>query len=397
MRLPFASRLLLLLAVAALAAGSVEATDAGADVPGDVNCDNELTILDPLELLKAGAGLPANDDCAAVNADYTCDDAAGVADVPQLLRLIAGLDPESCVPAGTSADGLIDDALARGDITSDEAVLYKLYHVFDDDRLPGEFDVPGDPEEDATGILKQVGAEYDSLSPQMQQQVGPYLVPPYYEGSWWDIEQRGASAAPSSAPNCVPNHGPTGCPQHPAWSSVSGNLVKVWYPVNWPNGSVHAGGIITAVEGTFWPALFSVMQRTPLSDAGELNNGGDGKLDIAIVPGADGAFVEPFTPDDCANEPAFMVLSDTVATSANDETVIHETMHAFQFAFDIQGNSCSEWDWVMEGTGHWAVKHLRPLTIYGDAAAKEFLNQTEFTANDNTGSREYGSWIWSTT
>ena len=396
MRIPLSSRLLLLLVAAVLAVGSLEATDASSDVPGDVNCDNELTIVDPLELLKAGAGLPANDDCAAVNADYTCDETAGVADVPQLLRLIAGLDPESCVPAGTSADGLIDDALENGDITSDEAVLYKLYYVFGDDRLPGEFDVPHDPEAGATGIMKQVGAEYDSLSPQMQQQVGPYLVPPYYVGSWWDLQQQSATGVPSSTPNCMPNFGPIGCPQHPAWSSVSGSLVKVWYPNTFPNGSVHAQGTVSDIENNFWPALQEVMQRTPLSDAGEINNGGDGKLDVTILPGGTSNFVEPYTPNDCSAEPTFMVITGDSAQSVGTETVIHELMHAFQFAFDVQGSrACSEWDWVAEGTAHWAVRHLRPFEEYGNIPARRYLDQTEFSMESSSaGGREYGSWIF---
>jgi hypothetical protein len=38
-----------------------EVARAGSGVPGDVNCDNQLTVIDPLELLKRDAGLPADD------------------------------------------------------------------------------------------------------------------------------------------------------------------------------------------------------------------------------------------------------------------------------------------------------------------------------------------------
>lgn len=387
--------LVLIAVIGCVWALSGDKAEGGSSVPGDVNCDGFLTAVDALELLKGNVGLPADNACAAVNADFTCDDTAGVADVPQLLREIAGLGAETCVEPGTAADELIDDALSGGQITSDEAVLYKLYYVFDDDRLPDEFAVPKEEGSDATGILKQVAEEYGSLSPQMQQQVGPYLVPPYYAGSWWDLQQGAGVAQPAGQPNCTPNAGPTGCTAHPDWSSVSGSLVKVWYPNTFANGAVHAQATVQQIESQLWPALQAVMQKTPLSDAGRANNGGDGKFDIAILPDTSDNFVEPYTPNDCSAEPAFMVITGSTAQPQGDDTLIHELMHAFQFAFDVQGNrACSEWDWVAEGTSHWAVRHLRPNSEYGDIPAERYLNQTEFSMESSIGGREYGSWIF---
>lgn len=71
---------------------------------------------------------------------------------------------------------LIAQALEKGEIDEDAATLYRVYSVFDDSKLP-----PGYrgtvPVKDGTPVLRDARSRYDSLRPETQEALRPYLFP----------------------------------------------------------------------------------------------------------------------------------------------------------------------------------------------------------------------------
>ena len=74
-------------------------------VPGDVDCDGDSDAVDALQVLRVGAGLPADADCIAA-ADVDCDGDEDAVDALNILRANAGLSvnkPEDCPAIGGAA------------------------------------------------------------------------------------------------------------------------------------------------------------------------------------------------------------------------------------------------------------------------------------------------------
>ena len=67
----------------------------------------------------------------------------------------------------TASDTRIDQALARGEIDAETALVYKTYAAFNDPRLPARFH--GDDSQDVdSSIVAEVGQRFDTLSPATQ-------------------------------------------------------------------------------------------------------------------------------------------------------------------------------------------------------------------------------------
>ncbi len=84
---------------------------------------------------------------------------------------------------------LIDEALENGDIDEETALIYKIFYAFNDDRLPAAYAGGFGTGDFRTSITKKAAYLYESLSPDAQLIIGPFLVPPIYKGSWWDLKR----------------------------------------------------------------------------------------------------------------------------------------------------------------------------------------------------------------
>lgn len=71
---------------------------------------------------------------------------------------------------------LIAEALERGEIDADRAVLYRVYAVVGDPQLPPAFRSTV-PLRDGTPVLRDARSRYDSLRPEIQSALDPYLFP----------------------------------------------------------------------------------------------------------------------------------------------------------------------------------------------------------------------------
>ncbi len=88
-----------------------------------------------------------------------------------------GRSPKSPAPSEPKSSlQLIAEALERGDIDEDTATLYRVYSVFDDSKLPAQYKGSA-PIKDGTPVIRDARSRYDSLRPEVQEKLKPYLFP----------------------------------------------------------------------------------------------------------------------------------------------------------------------------------------------------------------------------
>jgi hypothetical protein len=277
---------------------------------------------------------------------------------------------------------LIDQAEGAGTINSETALLYRVYAIFSDARLPQQY--RGDDSEITEGMyLTEVRNRYPTLSPATQAAVMPFLIPPIYRNSWANAKRASPNVSDFVPMICLDVDN--------TWESIttSNGAVRIWFKLNSSDGA-RATALAGLIDNTIWPALSGLMKNhLPKSDAEVVNcNGGDGRLDLYLTDIAR-SFTSPY--EGCQNTPAFIEMTRT----AKDSTAIHEIMHTFQFSYPLQACLTDyTYDWWTEGTATWAEDFVSPGPPNDEHfAAKYFLNQTEEPLDFTNDFHEYGSYL----
>ena len=304
--------------------------------------------------------------------------------------------------SGTTSEEKILDSLASGTIDEETALTYRIYADFGDPRLPAELvgDDPGPGAE--SGAMRELNARFDQLSPAAQDLLGPFLMPPAYEGSWYDLRTNGVRAGAaktlllSGRPVCAAlTAGWTWAP-----SSDPSTKVRVWWDfVHSPGFAATAAHIASEVNTVIWPKEKALMNREPLADnipATHGCDGGDGTLDIYLVAGVTVSGEE--TIGNCTiAAPGYIVARPTI----EDGTTAHEVFHAFQDAYGLGACSANDpYRWYAESTAQWVMDHVYP-SPQGNPGLEQFpapqyLNSTELSLGDRTNTqRAYGAYVFS--
>ena len=163
---------------------------------------------------------------------------------------------------------MIDGAVVKGEISGETALLYKVYAFFGDPRLPAAY-VGTHPNEGDHSIALDIADQWSTLSPATQQLLATYLAPPIYAGSWF----AGGSASGKRA-------------ERPSddWTQIQTARATVWYRPADANGATAAGNLAAEIEN-IWTTEKGLMGKDPISDGNvTANHGGDGKLDIYVLP-----------------------------------------------------------------------------------------------------------------
>ena len=100
-------------------------------------------------------------------------------------------------PAQTTYEK-IDAAVASGAITAEQGLIYKVFSSFSDPRLPGQY--VGAPDPLAEAPLDDVTARWNQLSDAAKATLGPFLIPPMHNGSYWEQRIQGTPPAATAAP-----------------------------------------------------------------------------------------------------------------------------------------------------------------------------------------------------
>lgn len=134
-------------------------------------------------------------------------------------------------------------------------------------------------------------------------------------------------------------------------------------------------------EHKIWPTLTKLMRHKPLSDAHLLPNGGDGRLDIALVPGVIrdtpsflGLTIGYLDEDTCGPHSVFIVLRRTLPFATLKTDGAHEFMHAIQASFPTQG-CWDDYNWLEESTAVWAQDYVYPKYNWEHFLAANFIHR----------------------
>lgn len=279
-------------------------------------------------------------------------------------------------PDMTSAD-LIAQALALGTISSEQALVYRVFALFGDARLPSQYDgAPGLGPDHM--LMRDVQTQLPTLSQSTQDILNAFLVPPIYTQSAL-AQQLGAplAAAKQSGINCSVAAGPS------AYRRVSVATADAKFTFNVFYFPLHGGDVdpqqkiaeqIAAVALEVYDAETRLFALFPKSDGGLPCNGGDAGIDIYLTPMNELKLAGQTTAysAQCSNTASFIQLNlfhpiffiGTIypkddARSAIKSVVAHELLHVLQFSMSRQA-SCQDTKWFDEATAEWAMDFVEP-------------------------------------
>lgn len=274
---------------------------------------------------------------------------------------------------------LIDQAETSGALDSETALLYRVYALFSDARLPAQYRGDDSRIEDSL-YMAEARERFATLSPATQDALQPFLVPPVYAGSWAN------PAASSVSPLATP---PSCDSFSDKWGFVetSNNLVRIWYRLDLPGDAVQAVSLIDTIDTIIWPKLSGLMpNHLPLSDLGQTCNGGNGRLDIYI---SDVARSKAIPYSGCKQSPVFILLQRNA-----DILVPHEIFHAFQFSFPLNGCiTAAKYRWWAEASAQWAEDFVFPKDQHEQNKAPSLLGVPEQPLDLINDDHEYGAYL----
>jgi len=230
------------------------------------------------------------------------------------------------------------------------------------------------------------------------------------------------------------------CQVESGWRYIDGKHVRIWYlNKHFPsddkadkNGEAYfhpidlkketykqqAEHLLTAMEKHIWPRLTKVMDRKPISDGDLLTNGGNGLLDIAIVPGylhmkgaakpdvlgvalkntslvgfAGGDFALPYLHFGCRHEPVYIELRRTLSDKVMHDDLAHEFMHALQWAYKTK-NCTEDYSWLMESTATWAIDYVFKDDNWEHKFSADFITNPEIPLDKVGNKHEYWAYLF---
>ncbi len=299
---------------------------------------------------------------------------------------------------------LIEQAQERGEIGEETALIYEVFATFGDARLPWRFqgDNSGVIDSDAVSKATQ---RFAQLSPATRETLVPFLVPPVYAGSWYDLRmnaQIGASQVMTGPVEFITER----CQE------VAENLLipletdhfVVWFPPNDNQYFQRALQISNNLEARIHPILTDLF-RAPLSDAGLGCNPSDGRHDVYMVydpiPDYDNvlAMVSLYPGQDCRAAATYMqVLEQGPSELA---VMAHEFMHMIQRSYNPAVECFDRW-WT-ESTANWAIDYFENIDPAADSQMEhgyadnylETAHRNLVDVGEADDIREYGAYLWS--
>ncbi len=342
-------------------------------------------------------------------------DAAGnIASTEISLTYSAG----SGVPVKTT-ENIIDQAFENGELTQEEALLYKVYALFGDNRLPAIFNGEN-PKGLLDHALDDIMSQYDSLTEETKAVLDPYLVPPHHQGSWWHIRTAsapklidGKMTRAADVPPCSPTKDCNMNTDDWSFKDTANGKARVWYLTAKPGDEAVADVIASEIDTTIWPKLTNLLTSAhePISDINDNNNGGDGRLDISLIDFNDPNLHDGF--DDnllgaygflknygfgCEKDSVYIVVNIAHNMDEILATVVHEMKHAFQWSYDVAEfclNRAENYKWLMEASATWAIDYVYEHNQLEQTKARaDFFPVPELSLDSLHDNHEYGAYLF---
>lgn len=296
-----------------------------------------------------------------------------------------GADPDP------STETLIVQALAQNKINAEQALTYRVFALFGDERLPTEFEGAPSVQPDHL-LLREVSGRLGTLSPAAQSILRPFLLPPIYAESWF-AHRIGTTAAPAKlaaghaqrqevttvACSFASDQSPTG----PTGLGIPRRTTEHFNIFAFKQDFIVGEDGIETTESyaDFFASIVEevyasetqLFNRYPMNDAKEDCNGGDGKVDVYLHPFMGRAKgITTAYPGRCEAVPAFILLgTDAMLSGLGIATGVpkslskrewrsyfaHEFLHVLQFGMD-RNAACDDYKWFDEATATWVMDHV---------------------------------------
>ena len=290
-----------------------------------------------------------------------------------------------------SSEALIDQALAAGKIDAETALIYKVYAIFGDARLPAQYQ-GNDADVIDSPVMLDVQEQWSTLPTATQNTLAPFLLPPPDPNSWFSSSYSNAAVFDTTAKTDIVD------PQAGTWQFVTAaSGVKIWYITSRTGDQSKASGIAAAIDNTISAKLKQVMpSRSWLPDGWQSSGGTNiNDLDIYLVPlpGAWGV-TTPYNRG-CTGTPAYILLDRAKSLNVNGremlETAAHEIFHAVQLSYKWKAG-CKNHHWLAETTATWFGEHVYPKSQTEHKLAPKFLDTPTMPLDElaTRGGRGYG-------
>lgn len=283
--------------------GAVGAQADSNAVVGDADCNGLVDELDAIAILQSSARVETSATCGDARADLNCNGLLDAKDALEDLLYVA-LGPQfvsaGCAEAGSPYRGgrlsssfdLINAAVEAGDLSDEQGLEYQVFAMFGDSRLPPEYKGVDDEEEmPVTTVMFQLFSSFSGLSPQIQNALYPFMLPPLDPDSWYApyrsapaIQAEGSESIcpkqdlpePTPTPPPTPTPQPPGVPPEIKWipnpakdagaSSTSGKY-KIWWPKERPDWEPRARKVLQYLDDGLDAAVTGALGRGPLDDS----------------------------------------------------------------------------------------------------------------------------------
>jgi hypothetical protein len=278
-----------------------------------------------------------------------------------------GGSPDGGMMAVGGIDGGAEHAGDGGVEPFDEqALIHRVYAEFGDDRLPASAPRPSNDNPDST-VMLEVARRFPTLTAATQAILDPFLRPPGDPDSWYATHSAAAgSAAPLAFEETAAAPNPR-CGVLASYQMKATAHTNIWYRTGDTMAELLANALVAEVEAIY-AAETGLFGRFPPSDLNATStcNGGDGALDIYLVP-----FYADFTTvkgrtipyaRGCGAGPSFIELNVLGYLTPKKAIAVlaHEFFHTLQLGAYTFAAACSDYDWLGEATANWAIDHVFP-------------------------------------
>jgi len=271
----------------------------------------------------------------------------------------------------TSLD-MIDKAMADKKLDAETALVYKVYAIYGDNRLPKEY-ASEKPYYEGTQVVQEMMEKWDSLSAKTKALLEPFTKRPDEKGSWIDLKNSNPEAKPTSWLYRNTYAEDPELAGYDVLGDTDDGKAKIWY-TNFSGTEKNFYGPGTIVTGSdtskkvaervrdildqdqIIPRFELMLPKILLSDD---PLGGDGKLDIYVGPNGTSlgtTFADHMPP------PTSSRIDINYAIGLNSDTLLkatlaHEIFHAYQYTYKFDPGKDK---WWMEATAIWAENFIYP-------------------------------------
>ncbi|HJT16911.1 MAG TPA: DUF6055 domain-containing protein [Thermoanaerobaculia bacterium] len=293
-------------------------------------------------------------------------------------------------PVATTSVQLIDQALAAGQIDGQTALEYHVFADFNDPRLPAQFRGTVPPQNDSMSVAL-AEAQWDSLSPQIQQALTPYTLPPFVKGSWESPQSATRIGPLDISRPCV------GVDDNWLWTESSQGNIRVWWKKSHPEDAASAQGMLNDGEAAL-SQYEGLLGRNHMPDGGSADpcHGGSDAIDVALDD-VNTTETMPYFPDRKAC-PTFIVIQRGPGRGDSlQATLAHELFHVMQFTYDVDAfNVSGYYLWLMEATAQWAQDfHRRPANSGEEQrAAHLWFDAPDVSLTSTKNYHDYGAYLF---